>query len=194
MSISRSLPLSLTRHSFSSLAALIVIAGLDYITGYELQFFVFYFIPIALLASRVSQGSAVVGACVCAFVWYAVDHLSGHSYTSAFYPLWNALLRLSAFLIIAVALARMRLHRERMMEANVELANSLVRLERMNEELQRLREGLHVVCAWTKRIKVDGQWLSLETFLDHHLKMKLTHGISDEALKDFFSKGTEPTQ
>ena len=61
----------------------------------------------------------------------------------------------------------------------------MAELEQTNVEIQRLREHLHVVCAWTKRIKVDGEWMSLEAFLHQHLHIRLTHGISEDALKEF---------
>lgn len=52
-------------------------------------------------------------------------------------------------------------------------------------ELERLRGGPLTVCAWTKRIQVDGEWLSLDEFLTRRLDLKLTHGMSVEGAKLF---------
>ncbi|GEM_PF-1341880 len=42
-------------------------------------------------------------------------------------------------------------------------------------------EKLIKVCAWTKRINVDGEWISLEEFMRRYLDKDVTHGISPEA-------------
>ena len=55
-------------------------------------------------------------------------------------------------------------------------------------EIARLRAGLLKVCAWTKRIQVDGRWLSIEEFLSDHLHLQLTHGMSEEAVRLFGKK------
>ena len=58
-------------------------------------------------------------------------------------------------------------------------------LARADAEIRRLRRDLLKVCAWTKRIEVDGRWVSIEEFLSQHLQLKLTHGMSDEAVRLF---------
>ena len=56
-------------------------------------------------------------------------------------------------------------------------------------EIKRLRHGLLKVCAWTKRIEVDGRWISIENFLSEYLHLQLTHGMSDDAVRLF---GNDP--
>jgi PAS domain S-box-containing protein len=56
-------------------------------------------------------------------------------------------------------------------------------------EIKRLRQGLLKVCSWTKRIEVDGRWLPIDEFLSHYLHLKLTHGMSDEAVRLFGKHG-----
>jgi hypothetical protein len=36
------------------------------------------------------------------------------------------------------------------------------------------------MCAWTKRVKDGGHWVSIEEFLDRHLHILVSHGVSDE--------------
>jgi PAS domain S-box-containing protein len=55
-------------------------------------------------------------------------------------------------------------------------------------EIKRLRQGLLKVCAWTKRIEVDGRWIPIDEFLSGYLHLKLTPGMSDEAVRLFGSK------
>ena len=58
-------------------------------------------------------------------------------------------------------------------------------LEAAAAEIARLRKGLLKICAWTKRIEIDGHWISVDEFLSDHLHLKLTHGMSVEGAKLF---------
>jgi PAS domain S-box-containing protein len=52
-------------------------------------------------------------------------------------------------------------------------------------EIKRLRTGLLKVCSWTKRIEIDGRWIPIEEFLSQYLHLRLTPGMSEEAVKLF---------
>ena len=47
-------------------------------------------------------------------------------------------------------------------------------------EIRRLQKGLLRVCAWTKRIELNGKWIPIDEFLSEHLHLKLTPGVSVE--------------
>jgi hypothetical protein len=70
--------------------------------------------------------------------------------------------------------------------------STAVTLERLESdaELQRLRARLDIdattpltVCAWTKRVKYEGEWMSIEAFLLRRFGIVVSHGISEEAQK-----------
>lgn len=42
-------------------------------------------------------------------------------------------------------------------------------------------ENLITVCAWTRRVKWQGRWISFEEYLAKRFNLRCTHGISDEA-------------
>lgn len=44
-------------------------------------------------------------------------------------------------------------------------------------------ETVLTICAWTKRVKHRGQWVSVEEFLLQRFGLRFTHGISDEAAR-----------
>lgn len=50
------------------------------------------------------------------------------------------------------------------------------------QEVQKMREEVVSVCAWTKRVLDEGQWVSFEEYLQNHLDISFSHGISKEAL------------
>src|SRR3979490_936563 len=55
-------------------------------------------------------------------------------------------------------------------------------------EIKRLQEGLLKVCTWTKRIRIDDRWISLDEFLTEHLHLKLTPGTSVQGGRMFNGK------
>ena len=59
------------------------------------------------------------------------------------------------------------------------------RLYEAAAEIKKLRQSLIKICAWTKRIEVNGRWISVDDFLKDHLGLKLTHGISIEGARLF---------
>lgn len=55
---------------------------------------------------------------------------------------------------------------------------------RLWRRLGDLQSQLQVVCAWTHRIRIEGKWLTLDEFLQEKLNVKVSHGISQEALAE----------
>lgn len=68
-------------------------------------------------------------------------------------------------------------------ETEEDLRRSNARLKRTLAERDNLREGLLTICAWTKKVQMDGKWVPVEVFLKERLGIQTSHGISDEALK-----------
>jgi len=45
-------------------------------------------------------------------------------------------------------------------------------------------EGLIKVCAWTRRVQWEGEWITFEEYLARRFNLHVTHGISDEAARE----------
>ena len=89
-------------------AVLAVITWADFATGYELGFFVFYFIPVSLAAWYGGRRLGLVFAFASAACGYLSDHLAGDPHVRTLYEVWETLMRLVAYSIMALALARIR--------------------------------------------------------------------------------------
>jgi len=88
---------------------LVVILGItDHITGYEISFSIFYFIPILISAWFASRFSAIVISILSAVSWYIADTASEHIYSTFLIPIWNAIMRLGVFVCIAYFAAGFR--------------------------------------------------------------------------------------
>lgn len=58
---------------------------------------------------------------------------------------------------------------------------------RLREEAERSREEAErmvAMCAWTRRVRWHGEWVSLDLFLKERFGVEITHGISEEALDE----------
>jgi|GEM_PF-4586092 len=93
----------------SIIVALVIVVGFfDWLTGYELDFLLFYFLPIMLGGWFLGLGALLTLAFVCAITWAGADVLSGHAYSSYFYLVWNSLIRLVSFLAIGGSVHEIR--------------------------------------------------------------------------------------
>ena len=95
---------------FSACLLLLLLEGwLDYITGYELGFFVFYSVPIGLAAWHLGRWSGIGLALMATMAWWLADDLGGAKYSSSFSFWWNSTVHFAAFIINAVTIAQIRL-------------------------------------------------------------------------------------
>lgn len=124
-----------------SLAALIAV--LDYLTGAEYAWSIFYVVPILLATWFVSWRAGVACGLMSAAIWVVLDDL-GSSYSSEFVPVWNGFVRL-AFFVLIVALvegAKRGVARERTLsntDALTQVANSRRFEDRLGFSLDYLR-------------------------------------------------------
>lgn len=47
-------------------------------------------------------------------------------------------------------------------------------------------EGFFQVCSYCKRILVNEEWITLESFMDNYSEMKMSHGLCPYCLKEYF--------
>jgi K+-sensing histidine kinase KdpD len=102
---------------------------LDYVTGYELGFFIFYFLPVSMAAWLVGRGAGVAVALASGACWFLSDRLAHHPYSRSYFIYWETAMRLASYLTTALTLARIRadaVERERL-RAQLEAAHGALR-------------------------------------------------------------------
>src|SRR5688572_5738620 len=92
----------------ANLALVMVIGVIDYLTGIEISFSIFYLIPTALVVWYGNITNGLMFALLGALVWLAADLLGGHAYSHPLIPFWNCGVRLGFFLIIALFLNKIK--------------------------------------------------------------------------------------
>ncbi|HEU19794.1 MAG TPA: diguanylate cyclase [Deltaproteobacteria bacterium] len=85
-----------------------VVGFFEYVAGYEVEFSLFYVIPVSFVTWFTGRLFGLVVSFISAVVWLGVDVASGHPYTHLFTPLWNTFIRFSFFVVIAVLLSALR--------------------------------------------------------------------------------------
>jgi diguanylate cyclase (GGDEF)-like protein len=83
-----------------SIILVALIAIVDYLTGDEISFSIFYVVPIIIMAWYLGRIAGIVTSFVSAAAWYAADAATGHVYSNIAVPIWNAAVRLGFFLLI----------------------------------------------------------------------------------------------
>ena len=153
-----------------SILLVAVIGCVDYLTGHQIEFSVFYFLPVALAAWHLGTVPAAGAAIICAVVTFVADHLSGRVYANNLIAVWNDLIFLCAFLTVAFTVARIRELLKKERETSAALVRSSAEL--------RVLEGLLPICASCKKIRDDeGQWQQIERYIGTRTGAQFTHGV-----------------
>lgn len=114
------------------LLLLLGLGWLDFKTGFELNLFIFYSLPVGIAAWYLGLWPGVVISVASALTWWLADRSAGQKYSSDFVLYWNSAIHVGCFLINAFSIAKTRetIDRQRELEA---------KLREQGTELARLR-------------------------------------------------------
>jgi K+-sensing histidine kinase KdpD len=123
-----------TRIKIASIVVLLFLGWLDYVTGYEFGFFIFYFIPVAIAAWYLGRMPALAMAFASAVCWYLADRMTHHPYPRPYFIYWETFARLLSFLTTAMTVSKIRenLHDRQKLREELDIALQ------ENRELKRL--------------------------------------------------------
>ena len=110
-----------------------VIGMLDYITGSELAFSVFYVLPIYLVTWMSSPRLGLVASAASALAWFLADITTTRPYASPLIPVWNTIIRLVFFFLINYLLSSLK-HSLRL--ANTDHLTSAINSRHFHELLE----------------------------------------------------------
>jgi hypothetical protein len=117
----------------SSILLLVLITWIDYATGYEFGFFIFYFIPVAISAWFAGRGKGLFFAAIAAVCWYWSDKATHHPYSRPYLIYWETFMRLISFVTTAFTISRIREMVENEQRLTLEMAE-------IHAELRELRQ------------------------------------------------------
>lgn len=88
---------------------IVTLVGLvDYVSGYETFFFIFYLLAVFLAVWFVSVGYGVLMSALTVAAWTSSNIEAGARYSSDFVPVWNALIMFGFYLIVVWLLAKVK--------------------------------------------------------------------------------------
>jgi K+-sensing histidine kinase KdpD len=156
-----------------SFTVVATIGYLDFITGDELNLYVFYFLPVVIAAWFIGRGAAITLSVLSVIAWFLVDYQSGHKFSSHFFAVWDVVFRLVAFFIIGWSLSMLRqmFDQERNLVKDLRIALSEVKL---------LESFLSVCCQCKKIRNDDGSWQPIDSYIAAHTDTKISHGYCPE--------------
>src|SRR6266700_4581891 len=128
----------------AGLAVLVLIGIVDYLTGFELLFSVFYLLEVGLAAWFVGKGFGLLMSILSVIVWIGGDLAAGAHYSNLVVPIWNAVLLMVFYFIVVWLLTRLRsLHREleaRVAERTQALTREMAERQRLEQEILKVSE------------------------------------------------------
>jgi uncharacterized membrane protein len=166
-------------------ASLTLVVYLGCATSEDFHLYLFYFIPVALCAWNLGLIEVALMAVLGAAGWSFAEVNAGRVGLGWGQWFWNAFISLMSLLVLGLIIHRHRRHLREQKRRHEELQKTVAELQQANHEIRKLQGKLQVVCAWTKRIKVEGKWITYEEFLKRHLNINLSHGMSPEACEKF---------
>lgn len=124
---------------FASLALVIAVGIVDYVTGWELSFSVFYLLALGLAVWFVGMRFAWFLSALSVAVSLAGDLANGGRYSSRLVPWWNAAIVLAFYLVVVWLLAKLRtLYAEleaRVRQRTAALTEEMAERQRLEREI-----------------------------------------------------------
>jgi len=148
-----------------ALALTIAIGLVDYLTGDEVTVDPLYSIPILFMAWFGNKHYAIVIAVLCALAWWWANAAGGHAYSSEWFRIWDAIVRLMFFcLVMSVGLIFKQQRdsiRDRLalLERSQQLEREIISIS--EREQQRIGRDLHDgVCQYLAAIAFTAAMLN----------------------------------
>ncbi|HXK49294.1 MAG TPA: hypothetical protein PKW56_02420 [Clostridiales bacterium] len=171
--------LSRSKSIKASVAALILIGLLDYFTGPQFGFFVFYYIPILFAGWFLDRRTAIIYAFIATIIWWTADSIGDNLYNSEFFRYWNSFIRLLSFLLVGVLFSNFRIRLDKEQKLNSDLSKAL-------SEVKQLR-GLLPICASCKSIRNDkGAWEQMEDYVKEHSDAVFSHSLCPSCMEKLY--------
>ena len=132
---------STTAGLLGGLGLLAVVSYADFITGFELTFFLFYLVPILYVQRKVGPGFAFLTALASAVIWLFVNIAAGEHYRDYLTPVWNTGIRLAVFLMVVILFST-REHLQKLVAKQTEsLLQEIRERSRLEKELLEIAES-----------------------------------------------------
>ena len=159
-----------------AIVGVLVVGFLDWLTGIELNFFVFYFLPVAVSAWFIGLGFSVAIAVFSVLVWFGVDVILGRVYSHHFYAVWNTTIHLVSFLVIGWSVFKIRYAFDSEQKNAENLGRALSEIKAL--------EAFLPICAVCKKIRNQQDvWQGFEVYIGQQTGTQFSHSYCPDCAK-----------
>lgn len=125
-----------------------LIGIIDFRTGYEISFSLFYLIPIGIISWLTNCTLGIVTSLISAITWMLADIATGHQYSKFIIHYWNTGIRLGFFIIVTLLFSALHNAYDKLLILSrtdnlTGAANSRYFYELIQLELNRLKRYQH---------------------------------------------------
>ena len=172
---------------------MVVVGVIDYVTGYEIDFYPFYSAPILLVTCFGRRSGALLIVALSGVAWWCAD--IGHVYSREWLQQWELLVRLMFFFLALGAGLIFKRYRDAT-RARVELLEKSRQLEGeiisiSERERQRIGRDLHDgLCQYLAAISFTADWLRGDLARESHPRTATAGEIKD-LLQDAINRARE---
>jgi len=121
------------------MAFLALIGFIDFLTGFEVFFSVFYLLAVAAGTWSIGRNFGLLLSVLSAAAWLTGDLAMGARYSSAFVPIWNTSILLAFYFTVVWLLVRLRTLQKdlegRVQQRTIELRQEIAERERLEKEI-----------------------------------------------------------
>ena len=162
---------------FCSFVMVFLLGYLDYLSGFEMSFSLFYLLPVSIVAWFVNRNYSLLVAVISALAWLISNLLAGEIYIHPSIGLWNTLVRLGFFTIVSILLTNLKeaMEKEKTLSRTdylTGITNSRAFYELASFELLRAKRYAHPLTV---------AYIDLDNF--KQINDQLGHSVGDDLLK-----------
>ncbi|MCC7158199.1 MAG: sensor histidine kinase [Ignavibacteria bacterium] len=144
---------------FAGILLVALIGTLDFITGSEISFSIFYLIPLFYVTWFTGRKWGFVFSVICAITWLGMDSLEARNFSVNAVHYWNALVRFGFFSVIVYLVSELKNHKENL-EGNIrkrtaDLQNEIIEHEKAKNEIIKKNNQLRELTKKIETIKEE---------------------------------------
>lgn len=127
-----------------SMTFLVLVGAIDYVTGFEISFSVFYLLGIGFATWFVGRAFGFLMSVMSVIIWVTGDLAAGARYPNLFVPIWNALILVGFYFIVVWLLANLRASQKelenKVQQRTKALTKEIAERERLEKDILEVSE------------------------------------------------------
>jgi hypothetical protein len=166
-------------HIAVSILFTLVIAFLDYWTGFRYRMIIFYLMPVSYAAWFIGRKTGIAFSALVVMTMLYPVMASGTDFDDFSIEIWNRAMYFALFIVVIALLSKLRSTMQQRAGLITKLQNALNAVKELS--------GILPICANCKKIRdEEGYWHDVDVYISRHTKAEFTHGICAECANKLY--------